>query len=225
MGRGSEIIICKAFLLFLTPKVKWLLRHPPYFRWLVSSRFLRSVDTYYCDYLKFCGFSFVLESPYRLWPTHLSSAESIVTDYFWNLIRGTTHKLHIYTMAYLFVFQEEGQYTSRRLFTGAALLWSLFYRLFAFGSADHVLRCWIQYIKGVFTSGLTLLLVLIVRIFYCKNDRIKYKALTLTQMNTDGTGFCTCKEPLNRIPLKSYHCRPKGRRTIGRPKKRRREQL
>ena len=31
--------------------------------------------------------------------------------------------------------------------------------------------------------------------------------------------------PLNRIPLKSYHYRPKGRRTIGRPKKRWREQL
>jgi len=29
----------------------------------------------------------------------------------------------------------------------------------------------------------------------------------------------------NRIPLKSYHYRPKGRRTIGRPKKRWREQL
>jgi len=26
--------------------------------------------------------------------------------------------------------------------------------------------------------------------------------------------------PQNRIPLKSYHCRPQGRRTIGRPKKR-----
>jgi hypothetical protein len=25
--------------------------------------------------------------------------------------------------------------------------------------------------------------------------------------------------PLNRIPLKSHHCRPQGRRTIGRPKK------
>ena len=31
--------------------------------------------------------------------------------------------------------------------------------------------------------------------------------------------------PLNRIPLKSYHYRPQGRRTIGRPKKRWREQL
>ena len=31
--------------------------------------------------------------------------------------------------------------------------------------------------------------------------------------------------PQNRIPLKSYHCRPQGRRTIGRPKKRWREQL
>jgi hypothetical protein len=31
--------------------------------------------------------------------------------------------------------------------------------------------------------------------------------------------------PPNRIPLKSYHCRPQGRRTIGRPKKRWREQL
>jgi len=31
--------------------------------------------------------------------------------------------------------------------------------------------------------------------------------------------------PPNRIPLKSYHFRPKGRRTIGRPKKRWREQL
>jgi hypothetical protein len=30
---------------------------------------------------------------------------------------------------------------------------------------------------------------------------------------------------LNRIPLKSYHYRPQGRRTIGRPKKRWREQL
>jgi len=29
----------------------------------------------------------------------------------------------------------------------------------------------------------------------------------------------------NRIPLKSYHYRPQGRRTIGRPKKRWREQL
>jgi len=31
--------------------------------------------------------------------------------------------------------------------------------------------------------------------------------------------------PLNRIPLKSYHYRPQGRRTIGRPKKHWREQL
>ena len=31
--------------------------------------------------------------------------------------------------------------------------------------------------------------------------------------------------PQNRIPLKSYHCRPQGRRTTGRPKKRWREQL
>ena len=31
--------------------------------------------------------------------------------------------------------------------------------------------------------------------------------------------------PQNRIPLKSYHYRPQGRRTIGRPKKRLREQL
>jgi hypothetical protein len=31
--------------------------------------------------------------------------------------------------------------------------------------------------------------------------------------------------PLNRIPLKSYHYRPQGRRTIGRSKKRWREQL
>ena len=31
--------------------------------------------------------------------------------------------------------------------------------------------------------------------------------------------------PLNRIPLKSYHYKPKGKRTIGRPKKRWREQL
>ena len=31
--------------------------------------------------------------------------------------------------------------------------------------------------------------------------------------------------PQNRIPLKSYHYRPQGRRTIGRPKKRWREQL
>jgi len=31
--------------------------------------------------------------------------------------------------------------------------------------------------------------------------------------------------PLKRIPLKSYHYRPKGRRTIGRPKKRWRKQL
>jgi len=31
--------------------------------------------------------------------------------------------------------------------------------------------------------------------------------------------------PSNRIPLKSYHYRPQGRRTIGRPKKRWREQL
>jgi hypothetical protein len=30
---------------------------------------------------------------------------------------------------------------------------------------------------------------------------------------------------LIRIPLKSYHYRPKGRRTIGRPKKSWREQL
>jgi len=27
--------------------------------------------------------------------------------------------------------------------------------------------------------------------------------------------------PQNRIPLKSYHYRPQGRRTIGRPKERR----
>jgi len=31
--------------------------------------------------------------------------------------------------------------------------------------------------------------------------------------------------PQNRIPLKSYHYRPQGRRTTGRPKKRWREQL
>ena len=31
--------------------------------------------------------------------------------------------------------------------------------------------------------------------------------------------------PQNRIPLKSYRYRPQGRRTIGRPKKRWREQL
>ena len=31
--------------------------------------------------------------------------------------------------------------------------------------------------------------------------------------------------PPNRIPLKSYHYRPQGRRTIGRPKKSWREQL
>jgi len=31
--------------------------------------------------------------------------------------------------------------------------------------------------------------------------------------------------PQNRIPLKSHHFRPQGRRTIGRPKKRWREQL
>ena len=31
--------------------------------------------------------------------------------------------------------------------------------------------------------------------------------------------------PPNRIPLKSYHYKPQGRRTIGRPKKRWREQL
>jgi len=31
--------------------------------------------------------------------------------------------------------------------------------------------------------------------------------------------------PQNPIPLKSYHYRPQGRRTIGRPKKRWREQL
>ena len=31
--------------------------------------------------------------------------------------------------------------------------------------------------------------------------------------------------PLNRIPLKSYHYRPQGRRTVGRPKKRWGKQL
>jgi len=31
--------------------------------------------------------------------------------------------------------------------------------------------------------------------------------------------------PQNRIPFKSYHYRPQGRRKIGRPKKRWREQL
>ena len=31
--------------------------------------------------------------------------------------------------------------------------------------------------------------------------------------------------PQNRVPLKSYYCRPQGRRTNGRPKKRWREQL
>jgi len=31
--------------------------------------------------------------------------------------------------------------------------------------------------------------------------------------------------PQHRIPLKAYHYRPQGRRTIGRPKKRWREQL
>ena len=33
------------------------------------------------------------------------------------------------------------------------------------------------------------------------------------------------RKPQNRFPLKSYHYRPEGRRTIGRPKKRWREQL
>jgi hypothetical protein len=33
------------------------------------------------------------------------------------------------------------------------------------------------------------------------------------------------RTPQNRIPLKSYHYRPQGRRTIGRPEKRWREQL
>ena len=33
------------------------------------------------------------------------------------------------------------------------------------------------------------------------------------------------RKPLNRIPLESYHYWPQGRRTIGRPKKRWREQL
>ena len=33
------------------------------------------------------------------------------------------------------------------------------------------------------------------------------------------------RKPQNRIPLKSYRYRPQGRRTIGRPKKRWREQL
>jgi len=33
------------------------------------------------------------------------------------------------------------------------------------------------------------------------------------------------RTPQNRIPLKSYHYRPQRRRTIGRPKKRWREQL
>jgi hypothetical protein len=31
--------------------------------------------------------------------------------------------------------------------------------------------------------------------------------------------------PQHRIPLKSYHYSPQGKRTVGRPKKRRREQL
>jgi hypothetical protein len=89
-GGGGEIIVCKVFLLLFIPKVKWLLRHLPYFRWLLSSKFLRSVDTYlserrhisadnnlnisHCYYLKLFAFSFVLESPYRLWPTLLCSA-------------------------------------------------------------------------------------------------------------------------------------------------------
>jgi len=33
------------------------------------------------------------------------------------------------------------------------------------------------------------------------------------------------RKPQNRIPFKSYYYRQRGRRTIGRPKKRRREQL
>jgi len=37
--------------------------------------------------------------------------------------------------------------------------------------------------------------------------------------------LCLQRMPQNRIPLKSYHYRPQGRRTIGRPKKRWREQL
>jgi len=64
----------------------------------------------------------LLKSTYRLRPTHLSSAESIVTDHVWNVIRGTPHKPHVYTMAYMSVFQEQRQYPSRRLLTGAALL-------------------------------------------------------------------------------------------------------
>lgn len=122
------------------------MRLPLYFRWLSSWRFLWNVDTYlserrhiyadnslnilHCDNLKLYAFSFVLESPYRLWPTHFSSAQSVVNDSIWNLIRRTPHKLRVYTMAYLCVFQEQGQNPSRRLLTVAALLWSLFYRLF-----------------------------------------------------------------------------------------------
>ena len=40
----------------------------------------------------------------------------------------------------------------------------------------------------------------------------------------DGTGFFTCKKCHKQKPLKSYHYRPKGRRTIGRPKKTEKQQ-
>jgi len=47
-------------------------------------------------------------------------------------------------------------------------------------------------------------------------------------MNTDGTGFNICKECHKTETLwnhTTYYYRPQGKRTIGRPKKRWREQL
>jgi len=52
-------------------------------------------------------------------------------------------------------------------------------------------------------------------------DEIKLPCTVVTQNK-----MCSFVQmPQNRISLKSYHYRPQGRRTIGRPKKRWREQL
>lgn len=89
------------------PNVKWLLHHTLYFKWLVLSRLLWNVDTYlskrhhivHCDNLKLCAFSFVLEFLCRLWPSHLPIAGSVVNYRVWNVIRGTSHTLHVYTLS------------------------------------------------------------------------------------------------------------------------------
>jgi len=56
-----------------------------------------------------------------------------------------------------------------------------------------------------------------------------YTGFIPTQLMTNTSGCCYSlrvqRMPQNRIPLKSYNYRPQGKRSIGRSKKRWREQL